>query len=42
MLATFGQMYTQDERFRTNIDVFGGEGTAEFASRAIAAYCREA
>jgi len=34
-----GQMYTADERFRENIDQYGGTGTAEFASRAIAVYC---
>ncbi len=34
-----GQMYIQDERFRKNIDKAGGEGTAEFVSRAIEIYC---
>ena len=41
ILATLGQMYTQDERFRANIDAFGDEGTAEFAARAIEAYCKK-
>ena len=39
ILAGLGQMYTADERFRQNIDAAGGDGTAEFVSRAIAAYC---
>ena len=41
ILASLGQMYTQDVRFRTSIDTFGGEGTAEFASRAIESYCEK-
>ena len=40
ILAGLGKLYTADERFRRNIDEAGGEGTAEFASRAIAAYCK--
>lgn len=39
ILAGLGQMYTGDERFRANIDKAGGEGTAEFAARAINIYC---
>lgn len=39
ILAGLGQMYVADERFRENIDHAGGEGTAEFAAKAIAAYC---
>ncbi|MCR5299625.1 MAG: MerR family transcriptional regulator [Erysipelotrichaceae bacterium] len=39
ILKGLGQMYVCDERFRENIDQAAGEGTAEFASRAIAAYC---
>ncbi len=39
ILAGLGQMYTADERFAANIDAAGGEGTADFAARAIAAYC---
>lgn len=42
ILQGLGQMYTGDDRFRANIDKAGGDGTAEFASRAIAAYCRSA
>lgn len=41
ILAGLGLMYTEDERFRTYIDSVGGEGTAAFAGRAIAAYCDE-
>ena len=40
ILAGLGQMYVADERFRKNIDK-NGEGTAEFASAAIEAYCRK-
>ena len=40
ILSSLGQMYVQDERFRANIDAFGGDGTAEFVSRAIEACCR--
>ena len=36
ILAGLGQMYVADERFKKNIDKYG-EGTAEFASEAIAA-----
>lgn len=35
-----GQMYSADPRFRENIDKAGGEGTAEFVSRAIASFTR--
>ena len=38
ILAGLGQMYVGDERFRKNIDRYG-EGTAQFASDAIAVYC---
>ncbi len=38
ILSCLGQMYTGDERFRQNIDK-NGEGTADFAARAIEAYC---
>ena len=38
ILAGLGKMYVADERFKKNIDKYG-EGTAEFASRAIEAYC---
>ena len=39
ILAGLGQMYVADERFKKNIDNHG-EGTAEFTSLAIAAYCK--
>ena len=39
ILKGLGQMYICDERFRSNIDEAGGEGTAEFAAKAIAEYC---
>jgi hypothetical protein len=39
ILRGLGQMYAEDERFRKNIDRAGGEGTAEFAGKAIAVYC---
>ena len=38
MLNSLGQMYTQDERFRQNIDRVSGEGTAAFVKLAIEAY----
>ena len=38
ILAGLGKMYVADERFKKNIDKYG-EGTAEFASEAIAFYC---
>ena len=41
ILQGLGQMYTQDERFRKNIDAAGGEGTAAFAEKAIEVYCGE-
>ncbi len=37
ILAGLGKMYVVDERFKKNIDKYG-EGTAEFASTAIASY----
>ena len=39
ILAGLGKMYACDERFKNNIDKYG-EGTAEFAAAAIAAYCK--
>ena len=39
ILAGLGQMYACDERFKRNIDNYG-EGTAEFASCAIAIYIK--
>ena len=40
VLAGLGQMYTADQRFKDNIDKMDGNGTAEFAARAIACYCK--
>lgn len=39
ILRGLGQMYAADERFKANIDSAGGEGTAEFAEKAILTYC---
>jgi len=39
ILAGLGQMYIADERFSKNMDKYA-EGTAEFISKAIAAYCK--
>ena len=38
ILACLGKMYVADERFKKNIDKYG-DGTAEFASKAIAVFC---
>ena len=40
ILKGLAQMYVADERFKKNIDKYG-EGTAEFASKSIARYCKE-
>lgn len=40
ILAGLGKMYTGDGRFTENIDKAGGVGTADFAGKAIEAYCR--
>ena len=40
ILAGLGQMYVADERFKKNIDKYG-DGTAEFASKAIVVFCQE-
>ena len=40
ILAGLGKMYVADERFKKNIDKYG-EGTAEFASEAMAVFCQE-
>ena len=37
ILAGLGKMYVADEQFKKNIDNYG-EGTAEFASKAIAVF----
>ena len=39
ILAGLGKMYVADERFKKNIDKYGN-GTAEFAADAIAAYTK--
>ncbi|MBQ8568885.1 MAG: MerR family transcriptional regulator [Oscillospiraceae bacterium] len=39
ILSGLGAMYTADERFKANIDSHG-EGTADFMSETIKAYCR--
>ena len=40
ILAGLGKMYVADERFKKNIDKYGG-GTAEFVSKAITVFCQE-
>ncbi len=40
ILASLGEMYVADERFKKNIDK-QGSGSAEFMSKAIKAYCHE-
>lgn len=35
ILQDLGQLYISDERFKNNIDKFGGIGTAEFTAKAI-------
>lgn len=40
ILAMLGQMYVADERFRENINK-NGQGTAEFISEAVKAYCNK-
>ncbi|MCR5809728.1 MAG: MerR family transcriptional regulator [Clostridiales bacterium] len=39
IFRSLGQMYAADPRFRENIDRAGGEGTAEFAAKAIGIHC---
>ncbi len=39
ILFSLGEMYVSDERFKKNIDK-NGEGTAEFISKAIKAFCK--
>ena len=36
---SLGMMYVEDPRFKENIDGYAGEGSAEFVSKAISAYC---
>ena len=38
ILSGLGQMYVNDDRMKRNIDKASGEGTAEFASKAISIY----
>ena len=40
ILSGLGQMYAAGGEMTGNIDKAGGEGTAEFAAKAIAEYCR--
>jgi len=40
ILAGLGKMYASEGEFKTNIDNAGGNGTAEFVSRAIAEYVK--
>lgn len=40
ILAGLGQMYVCDGRFKNSIDSYG-EGTAEYASKAIKEYCKK-
>ena len=40
ILAGLGQLYAAGGEMTDNIDAAGGKGTAEFAARAIAEYCR--
>ena len=41
ILSGLGKMYAGGGDFTKNIDSFGGEGTAEFAHRAIEIYCKK-
>lgn len=41
ILSGLGKMYAGGGDFTTNINNYGGEGAAEFASAAIEIYCRE-
>ena len=40
ILSGLGKMYAGGGDFTKNIDSYGGEGTAEFASQAIEIYCK--
>ena len=40
IFAQLGQMYGAGGEFTANINAAGGPGTAEFAAKAIAAYCK--
>ena len=41
ILKELGEMYVCDDRFKKNIDRFGGEGTAKFVREAIFVYCEK-
>lgn len=41
ILKELGEMYVCDDRFKKNIDRFGGEGTAKFVREAILVYCEK-
>lgn len=41
ILKELGEMYVCDDRFKKNIDRFGGEGTAKFVREAIFVYCKK-
>ena len=41
VLSGLGKMYAGGGEFTANIDAVGGEGTAEFANKAIEVYCKE-
>ena len=40
ILSGLGQMYAAEGEMKENIDAAGGSGTADFAAKAIAYYCR--
>lgn len=41
ILKELGEIYVCDDRFKKNIDRFGGEGTAKFVREAIFVYCEK-
>lgn len=41
ILKELSEMYVCDDRFKKNIDRFGGEGTAKFVREAILVYCEK-
>ena len=41
ILKELSEMYVCDDRFKKNIDRFGGEGTAKFVREAIFVYCEK-
>ena len=40
ILLSLGEMYSSDDEFTENINKAGGEGTAEFVTKAIRIYCK--